>query len=109
MKKLVKYIIPTNNILLEKMEKNIKLDENFDTFYLIKNTNFLFNFVKEIELPYQASNTQTFHNNLKKSMLNGDNLVEFIPLSIKFLTDLLFTIWEDKIMIKKSFLKLKNI
>lgn len=97
-KNIIYNIIPDQKNLLEDIGKNINLiNIKLDSYYIITCVNYLFSIAIKLQSKIHIENTDKYHRVLKSSMIEGDELVLFLPKTLKYLTELFYKIWDEKI------------
>jgi len=112
----IKYIIynliSKNIDMLTDIEKNINIDyidnNKIDSHYIIICIDYLFIFVKKLQTYTYIEETNKYHDIIKKSMIEGHKLEYFIPQTLRYLLELFYKIWDDKIKLINGYTKLKN-
>lgn len=93
-------IIPKNKTLIKEMECilfiNSIFDKNIDSNYILTSTNYLFSLLKKINNNHNII-CDSYHKILRTSMINGNELRNFIPECLKFLVYIYYKIWDDKV------------
>lgn len=99
-KNTINNIIPKNKILIKEMESilfiNSIFDENIDSNYILTSINYLFLLIKKINNNHNVI-CDSYHKILRTSMINGNELRNFIPECLKFLVYIYYKIWNEKI------------
>lgn len=105
-KNIIYNIIPKKKNLLEDIEKNINIiNVNLDSYYIITCVNYLFSIAKKLQSNIHIENTNKNHKIITNSMIVGDELVLFLPETLKYLTELFYKLWDDKIELNSSYKK----
>ena len=98
--KSVIYSLLKNRVdILVDLEKNVsikELEKNFDTHYFIKGLDYLLNLLRKLQSPEYDDLTDSKHKILKKSMIEGDSLNEFVPEIIKYLLNGFYVVLIEK-------------
>ena len=93
-------IIPKNKTLIKEIECilfiNSIFDKNIDSNYILTSTNYLFSLLKKINNNHNII-CDSYHKILRTSMINGNELRNFIPECLKFLVYIYYKIWDDKV------------
>ena len=94
------YLLLKNRIdILIDLEKNVSVKElknNFDTHYFIKALDYLLDLLKKLQSPEYDKLTNAKHKILKKSMIEGDSLNDFVPEIIKYILNAFYIVLIEK-------------
>lgn len=94
------YLLLKNRIdILVDLEKNVSVKElknNFDTHYFINALDYLLDLLKKLQSPEYDKLTDTKHKILKRSMIEGDSLDEFVPEIIKYILNGFYVVLIEK-------------
>ena len=111
--KLIIYNLFVKNInILADVEKNINInfiekEKNLDTHYIVSCIDYYFDFLKKIQSSSMDEETNLNHKLLKSSLIQGDELYEFIPKSLRYLLQSYYKVLDATNNVKNE-LKNKN-
>ena len=98
LKKILIYITSENKSLLREIDEKLQINNNItDSFYVIYFINYLFDIINKLQNVNISEETKCYQKEFKMNMINGTDLGNFIPFSLKYLTTLFFKIWDTKI------------
>ena len=94
------YLLLKNRLdLLVELEKNLnskELTNNFDTHYFINGLDYLLSLLRKVQSPEYDELTDSKHKILKRSMIEGDSLNEFVPEIIRYILNGFYVVIIEK-------------
>ncbi len=94
------YLLLKNRLdLLVELEKNLNSKElitNFDTHYFINGLDYLLSLLKKLQSPEYDELTDSKHKILKRSMIEGNSLNEFVPEILRYLLNGFYVVIIEK-------------
>ena len=93
---------------LEKRVNISQLEEEFDTHYFLDGINYLLELLRKLQSPEYDDLTDNYLKNLRRSMIEGDNLYEFVPKTLKYIMNGFYVVLIEKQQALEKFMEWKK-